>query len=278
MALNRDFYGALEEVVGAENVSEDPVILSAYLWKGRSAAQMGGILPQYKAVTLPKTTSEVQSIVKLCNKSGVQFKGTSTGWGPSNAPGERDSVLMDLRRMNRILEINEKNMYAVVEPYVTGAQLQAELMKRGFFIVLNGAGAQCSALPLAASTGHGFTSVSLGYAPKNVKAVEWVKPDGEIVATGSAGSSGEWFSGDGPGPSLKGLIRSSTSPAGGLGVFTKASLKIYHWPGPTTFPIEGVSPLCSCEIPSFRWVHLFCFGGQAAGSGRKICESEIACN
>ena len=36
--------------------------------------------------------------------------------------------------MNRIIEINEKNMYAVVEPYVISAQLQAELMKRGLHL------------------------------------------------------------------------------------------------------------------------------------------------
>jgi len=49
-------------------------------------------------------------------------------------------ILLDLRRMNRIIEINEKNMYAVVEPYVISAQLQAELMKRGFHFNVKGAG------------------------------------------------------------------------------------------------------------------------------------------
>ena len=162
---------------------------------------------------------------------------------------------MDLRRMNHILEINEKTMYAVVEPYVTGAQLQAELMKRGFTFAPNGAGAQCSAMPLAASTGHGFTSIAIGYSPKNVKCVEWVNPEGDVVTTGSVNSTGEWFCGDGPGPSLKGLIRSSTSPCGALGVFTRASLKIYHWPGPADFPYRrGLPTICSskkyCQILS----------------------------
>jgi len=72
--------------------------------------------------------------------------------------------------------------------------------------------------------------------------VEWVAPDGEIVRLGSLGSSGQWFCGDGPGPSLRGIIRGNTVPMGGLGVFTRAAQKVYHWPGPAVFPVEGISP------------------------------------
>lgn len=279
MALKREIYRALEDVVGPENISEAPVILASYLWKGRSAMTMGKPLPKYEAVTLPKTTEEVQAIVKLCNRYKIQFKASSTGWGPANSPGGPGAIQIDLRRMNRIIEINEKNMYVVVEPYVIGAQLQAELMKRGFNVVLNGAGAQCSAIPLAAATGHGFTSITLSYSPKNLKAAEWVTPDGEIVRLGSLGSSGKWFCGDGPGPSIRGLIRSSTSPAGGLGVFTKASMKIYHWPGPTTFPIEGVSPhYAPTEVPSGFMIRFISFKStdKLLEAARKLSESEIA--
>jgi len=62
------------------------------------------------------------------------------------------------------------------------------------------------------------------------------------VRLGSLGSVGEWFCGDGPGPSLRGAIRGNVVPMGGLGVFTLAATKIYHWPGPTSIDLEGVSP------------------------------------
>ena len=124
--------------------------------------------------------------------------------------------------MNRILEINEKNMYAVVEPYVIFAQLQAELMKRGLNCNITGAGSNCSALPIAAHQGLGHLSISGSYGERNLLAVEWVTPDGEIVRLGSSGSLGEWFCGDGPGPSLRGIIRGNVVPLGGLGVFTRA--------------------------------------------------------
>ncbi len=62
------------------------------------------------------------------------------------------------------------------------------------------------------------------------------------VRLGSLRSLGEWFSGDGPGPSLRGIIRGNTTPLAGLGVFTAGAVKIYHWAGPATFAIEGVCP------------------------------------
>jgi len=110
--------------------------------------------------------------------------------GGSNSPGGAGVIQLDLRRMNRIIEINEENMYAVVEPHVIGAQLQAELMKRGLNFTGNGAGSQTSALPLAAGTGHGFMSQTTGLGERNVLAVEWVTPEGEIIRLGSLGASG----------------------------------------------------------------------------------------
>ncbi len=233
MALERELYEALEDIVGPEYISEVPLIMGSYAQRGR---------PRFEAVTLPKNTAEVQAIVRLCNRFKVQFKASSTGWGAYGDAGGPGVVKLDLRRMNRILEINEKNMYVVVEPYVIGAQLQAELMKRGLNCNITGAGSNCSALPLAAHQGIGHLSVSGSYGERNQLALEWVTPDGEIVRAGSLGSIGQWWCGDGPGPSLRGIIRGNVMPLGGLGVYTRAAQKIYHWPGPPTFPIEGVSP------------------------------------
>jgi glycolate oxidase len=100
------------------------------------------------AVILPGNTAEVQAVVRLCNKYKLRFRPICTGWTGAFKP---DTVLLDLRRMNHIIEINEKNMYAVVEPYVISAELQAELMKRGLNFCIKGAGSNCSAM----LRGHG---------------------------------------------------------------------------------------------------------------------------
>jgi len=242
MALKRDIYSALEDVVGPENISEDPVILDAYAWRSGMATLHDRFVLRYEAVTLPGSTAEVQAIVKLCNRYRIRFIASSTGWGSYCDPGGPGVIKMDLRRMRRILEINEKNMYAVVEPYVIFAQLQAEAMKRGLNCNVTGAGGNCSALPIAAHQGIGHMSHSLSYGDRNQLALEWVTPDGEVVSLGSLGASGEWFCGDGPGPSLRGIVRGNSTPLGGLGVYTKAAQKLFHWPGPAGFPIEGVSP------------------------------------
>jgi glycolate oxidase len=103
MALSKEIYSAFENVVGAEYISNDPAMMPAY-------HQV-----QFAAIVLPKNTAEVQAIVKLCNKYKLAFRPVCTGW---TGMFPSDIIYMDLRRMNRIVEINEKNMYAVVEPYV----------------------------------------------------------------------------------------------------------------------------------------------------------------
>jgi glycolate oxidase len=127
MALSKEIYKAFEDIVGAENICDDPAIMPAYF------------NTEFGAVTLPANTAEVQAIVKLCNRLKVPFGPISSGWGGMYPKG---TILLDLRRMNHIIEINEKNMYAVVEPYVINSQLQAELMKRGLNCNIKGAGSR----------------------------------------------------------------------------------------------------------------------------------------
>ena len=242
MALAKEQYKAFEAIVGPENISEDPVDLDAYAWRSGLVAILQEHRPRFEAILLPASTEEVRAIVRLCNKLGVQFKASSTGWGGYADPGGPGCIKMDLRRMNCILEINEENMYAVVEPYVTSAQLQAELMKRGLNCNVNGAGGNTSALPTAAHEGIGHLSQGNSFGERNLLALEWVTPEGEIVRTGSLGAIGEWFCGDGPGPSLRGLIRGNVTPLGGMGVHTRAATKLYHWAGPPTMELEGISP------------------------------------
>ncbi len=279
MALKRDFYRALEDLLGPENVSQDPVVTESYSFPIRAATKgkNNEYLPRYEAVALPKDTAQVQAVIKLCNKWKVQFKASSTGWLYSDPAGP-GCIKLDLRRMNRILEINEKNMYAVVEPYVIYAQLQAELMKRGLNCNITGAGSNCSALPLAAHANLGHLSQSGSYGERNQLAIEWVTGEGEIIRLGSLGSSGEWFSGDGPGPSLRGIVRGNTTPLGGLGVFTKAAQKVYHWPGPAKFPIEGISPrYAPSHIPDGFMIRYLSFASidKLIEAVRRIGESEI---
>lgn len=280
MALDRKVYRGLEDIVGPENVSEEPAILDTYAFQNWSDAVLGDRwMDRPGAVLLPGSTEEVQAILKTCNRYGIKSKALSTGWIVSAGVLSEDVVQLDLRRMNRILELNVRDMYCVIEPYVSWAQLQAEAMKVGLNCNIIEAGSQTS--PLASCTsgwGMGSKSISMGHNERNLLGVEWVLPTGEILRLGSVGSGVAWFCGDGPGPSLRGIMRGYLGAMGGLGVFTKIGMKLYHWPGPRGFfRVKGVSPTYEIEPPgTFRNYYVFFPTWEDfANGGYKLGEAEI---
>ena len=194
----------LEEIVGEGHVIDDPKALEIYIEDSSSALKRA---PNY--VVQPAGTAEVQKIVQLANEEKMPIIPSSSGIHRNGgAMPTQGGILVDLRRMNRILEIDEKNMYAVVEPYVIGAQLQVEAMKRGLNCHIVGAAANFS--PLASCTsfcGHGLSGIAMGYSARNPLALEWVLPTGNILRLGALGAGAGWFCGDGPGLSLRGVMR-----------------------------------------------------------------------
>ncbi|MGD0487056.1 MAG: FAD-binding oxidoreductase [Syntrophorhabdales bacterium] len=248
MALSREVYQALEDIVGPDNISDDPALLDSYVYPLMATSLHCGpfyrvFTPRAGAVLLPASTEDVQAVVKVCNKHKIKYKASSTFWGAMGYPSHEDAVQLDMRRMNRIIEIDRKNMFAVIEPYVIGATLQAEAMKVGLNCHMIGAGAGCS--PLVAATcyvGFGPDSFYMGVGAENLLGFEWVMPNGDTVKAGSLGSGAGWFCGEGPGPGIIGLIKGTIGARGGMGVFTKIALKLHPWPGPTTLSASGTPP------------------------------------
>ena len=121
MELEKDAFRALEDVVGPEFISQDPAIMDTYnqVW-GNKLVFDEKWSTRPAAVLLPETTEEVQSIVRVCNRYKVPFKPFSSGFEiVSTALESEKAIILDLRRMNRIVDIDVKNMHAVVEPYVS---------------------------------------------------------------------------------------------------------------------------------------------------------------
>ena len=246
--------------MSARSISpNDPALLDSYRYPlSHTAIHLGPYYrvytPRGEAVLLPGSTEEVQAIVKVCNKYKIRFKASSTFWSAWGFPTDDGAIQLDMRRMDRILEIDEKNMFAVIEPYVIGATLQAEAMKVGLNTHIHGPGSSCSCLASATSLGGlGPDTVFMGSHAENMLGVEWVMPNGEILRTGSLGSGLGWFCGEGPGPGVRGLVRGMTGANGALGVFTKCALKLIPWPGPATLPVEGIVPAYKAVLPdNFR--------------------------
>ena len=246
MALSKEVYRAFEDIVGRANITDEPAIIHSYAWmygndlKTKDRSGFFPILPE--AVVLPGSTDEVQAIVRACNRSGTKVKAISTGWFDTAQALSPGTVILDLRRMNRILEIDEKNMVAVVEPYVSGAQLQAEVMKLGLNCHIIGAGAGCSPLASATATiGNGPDSIFMGYSSEVLLSMEWVMPDGEILRTGSLTCGDDWFCGEGPGPSTRGIIRGKTGSTGCARCVyqVRPETRALAWPGGTPGGRDG---------------------------------------
>lgn len=279
--LSRRVAADLATIVGAKWVASDPAVLDTYSWQYLSEAATGTRwMFRPLVVVMPATTEEVAEIVKYANREGVQFKAISTGFGAWGAAVQPDSMIqIDLKRMNRIEKIDSKNMYAVVEPYVTGNQLQTEAFKSGLNTHIAGVGAQASVLASATSMmGQGWDGVSMGFSCRNLLGAEWVTPEGEIVRVGSFDSSGEWFSGDGPGPSIRGIFRGFAGALGGLGVFTKAAVKLYPWRGPAKLNTTGSTPYYLTEIPKYHLAAVCLVDGwkEMAELGYRLGDAEVA--
>ena len=154
-----------------------------------------------------------------------------------------NSILLDLKRMNRILEIDTKNMHAVVEPYVSVFRLQMELAKQGLFLGPISAGPEAGVIASSCCHfGSGNTQVFTGGLGRNVLGCEWVLPTGELLRMGSAETGNGWFSADGPGFGLRGILRGHSGANGGNGVITKVSHKLYPWYGPPEWELVGSPP------------------------------------
>jgi glycolate oxidase len=270
MELARDIYRAFEDVVGTENISMDPAVQEGYAFQPMGGAGQGKrFFLRPPAVILPGSAKEVQAIVKLCSRFGMKVKPHGTGYGAHAGVGSENTVQLDLRRMNRIIDIDKKNMIVVVEPYVSFIQVMGEVMRLGLSCNVLGAGCQASMLASYTSMhGNNVLAVSQGYSGRNLLGVEWVLPTGEIARLGAPGSAAGWFSGDGPGPSLRGIMRGGQGAMGGLGVFTKCAAHLHPWYGPAELEIKGVSPYYEAALPPNFEYHICDFPSwEAFGEG-----------
>ena len=103
--LPEEVYKKLEEAVSPENVSQELAVLDGYAWQPSFNVDPDIWIPRPEAVVLPASTAEVQTVVRLCNEHGVKYKPFSTGWGAHAGPTSEGVIQIDLRRMDRILEI-----------------------------------------------------------------------------------------------------------------------------------------------------------------------------
>ena len=274
---HKRIYDELVNILGREYVSDDPGVMQAYSRDFYAMSTLRRRSPEF--IVLPGSTEDVQQILKLANRYQFPYSVIGTGLLFVLLGAIRPYwCIIDTKRMNRLV-IDEKNMYAIIEPYVTHAQLHAEAIQRGLHMGTPEAGSQASNLANHLFQGLQGTSYRTGYASRNILGVEWVLPNGEILRTGSLAVPGAgYYWGEGPGPDARAVLRGAAGHLGALGVVTRIAVKLYPWPGPRVFPTEGLTPMKKSVLPPerFRWYLFTCPDfEQVIEAMREIGKAEI---
>jgi len=253
-------YNALESIVGQQYITDDPAVCEGYrCGPGCYESGLGYERVMTKvpaAVMLPRSTEEVQRIVKVCNRYSVPYVPYSTGfYGPRSHCHVEHELLIDLKRLNDF-EIDEKHMYAVVGTGVIYSPLQEEAMKRGMYVIIGGGGAQASVVANLIGDGWSPLSHRIGLPHRRILGTELVLPDGELVKMGSLAVGEDPFWGDGPGPDLRGLLRGFTGLRGCLGIVTKMAVKLLPFQPEKPMP-TGIAPNTALALPQNRmkWIN-----------------------
>ena len=178
--IPHQFLDALQAIVGADHVRTDAGTLASY---GADALKRGH---PPDVVVLPGSTGDVAAVARLCNEHRVPLvpRGGGSGYTGGAVP-VRGGVVLSMERMNRILEIDEANLLAIVEPNVITGDLQDAVEKRGLFYPPDPASLRQSAIGgNVAECAGGPRAFKYGTTKKYVLGIEAVLPTGEIVETG----------------------------------------------------------------------------------------------
>lgn len=223
----------LRRIVGKENVASDAVDLLAYT---RDASPIQGVTPM--AVVKVGDSSECSKVLRLANELGfkVYVRGGGTSAGGGGVAFQPDSIILDMTRMNRILEVDDRNMSVTVQPGVIWSTLNEELSKRGYRVPFMGPESAYGAtiggsIALASMSSQGVTES--GGTFNQVLSLEVVLPTGEITRLGSDALQGAGkYARVCCGGDFSGLFIGSM---GVFGVITEATLRLEELPASTRY-------------------------------------------
>ena len=170
-------------------------------------------------VVLPQTTEEVAAVVRLSDETGLPItpRGSGTGTAGGSVPN-RGGVLVDLRKMNRVLAFDADDRKVTVEAGATWEAVAAQIATRGFVLPVEPVSAPSSTIGGGISNGAvGFGAYRRGSLRDMVLDLEVVLPDGRVVHTASPGEAGRAFAD---------LTPLFFGAEGTLGIVTKATLRV----------------------------------------------------
>ncbi len=238
--VQEEFDNAIEkfrELLGDENVLVNPEQLLPYN-KIMMSVENAAHAPS--AGLTATTVEQVQGVVRICNEHKIPIWTISTGrnfgYG-SAAPVRRGQVILDLKKMNRILNVDPEMCYALVEPGVTYQQLYDHIVENELPLMLSFPAPSAIAGPVGNTMDRG-----VGYTPYGEHfmmqcGMEVVLANGDVYRTGMGGVEGnntwqifKW----GYGPTLDGMFTQAN-----YGITTKLGFWLMPKP-PVIKPFEVI--------------------------------------
>ncbi|MYD51246.1 MAG: FAD-binding protein [Dehalococcoidia bacterium] len=213
---NSDLIRDLVVIVGEPNVVHKPEDLIVFEYDG----SVDRAIPT--VVVLPRTTEEVSGVVKAAGAHGVPVIARGAGTGLSGgAIAEHGGIVVALTRMTSILEIDEVNRLAVLEPGVVNIDLTAAASKYGLYYAPDPSSQKaCTIGGNVAENSGGPHCLAYGVTTNHVLGMEVVLADGSV----------HWYGGktrEAPGYDLRGIMIGSE---GTLGIVTKVVVRLLKAP------------------------------------------------
>lgn len=270
-----DLIGRLEALLGRDHVITDATEREFY----STDIYQAGVMPL--AVLRPASAAEVAQVVQLCVAQGVSVvpRGGGASYTDGYLPTESRSVSLDTSRMNRILEINTRDMYVVAQVGVTWAALNDALAAKGlrtpFYGPFSG---------LAATVGGSLSQNSVtwgtgvfGVSGETTLGVEVVLGNGETLRTGTWGGANNAPFLRSYGPDLTGLFMGD---CGALGIKTAVALRLM----PRNSHVMGLSfgfkdfdhMLAGMEAAAKQGLNLTNFGLDPALQAGQLGKADVA--
>jgi glycolate oxidase len=215
--MEESFISELKQIVGAQYTLFDRESLAVYGYDSTPELES---LPG--VVLLPGSREEVASILRLCHGSGVSVTPRGSGTNLSGGSLSAGGVVIQTSRLNRIIEIDEENLTATVEPGLVTSALHREVESRGLFYPPDPGSMNISTMGgNVAENSGGLRGLKYGVTADYVMGLETILADGELLKSGGKVVK------DVAGYSLNPLLVSSE---GTLGFFTGITVKLIPKP------------------------------------------------
>jgi glycolate oxidase len=215
--LSSTILAELISAVGADGVIVEHNQLQTYECDGLSALRT---IPA--AVVLPRSTAEVQAVVKICAQYQIPFVARGAGTGLSGgALPDAAGIVLSFARMTKILNVDISNQRITVEPGVINNHVTQRVAPHGYFYAPDPSSQTvCTLGGNVAENSGGAHCLKYGFTTTHVLGLEIVLPTGELVHFGAPTL-------DAPGYDLAGVFVGSE---GTLGVVTSVTLRIVKRP------------------------------------------------